>query len=181
MQQPLWFIAILPPEAVAQKIKDIQQEIADRFDPKRILKMPAHITVEPPFRYEDTGARHLEERLAPFFSEREAFGLQLRNFGTFRQDVVFIEVAPSLPLLELHAQLSDFLRVQTGIVKHEPWHGGYTPHVTVANRDVTPQAHERIWREFNTRKFYAEFQVSEIALLRHDEKIWHVQRRFPLK
>lgn len=181
MQQPLWFIAILPPEAVAQKIKDIQQEIADRYGPRRILKMPAHITMEPPFRYEDNGEIRLADRLAPFFSERETFRLQLRNFGTFRQDVVFIEVSPSLPLLELHAQLSDFLRGQTAIVKKEPWHGGYTPHVTVANRDVTPEAHERIWREFNTRKFYAEFQVSEIVLLRHDDKLWHVERHFPLK
>ena len=178
----LWFIAVFPPGDIAEKIRAIQHEIADRFGPRRILKIPVHLTLEPPFRYDEQYESEMSAGLEKFFSTHPGFSLELRNFGSFRDDVVFIEVAPSLPLLELHAELSAFLREKTSIVTGSPWHGGYTPHITVANRDVTPAAHERIWREFNTRKFFAEFPVSDVVLLRHDEveKMWRVHRRFPL-
>lgn len=176
----LWFIAILPPDDVAEKVRAVQHEIADRFGPKRILKIPVHITVEPPFRFDDAGETRMTSVLDLFFAKTPGFTLELRNFGSFRDDVIFIEIVPSLPLLEMQSQLSDYLRGEAGIIHEVPWHGGYTPHMTVANRDVTPAAHERIWREFNTRKFYAAFSVTEIALLRHDEKMWHIHRRFRL-
>lgn len=160
----------------------MQQEIADRFGPRRILKIPVHLTLEPPFRYDEQYESEMSARLEKFFSTHRGFSLELRNFGSFRNDVVFIEVAPALPLLELQADLAKFLREETGIVGGTPWHGGYTPHVTVANRDVNPPTHARIWNEFNTRKFYAIFDVADVVLLKHDEveKMWRVHRRFPL-
>jgi 2'-5' RNA ligase len=175
----LWFIALLPPDTVTEKVRAVQHEIADRFGPKSILKIPVHITLEPPFRLDDAEEPRLDALLRKFFATKENFSLKLKNFGSFRENVVFIEVAPSLPLLEIHGELSGLLRADA-IVKTAPWQGGYTPHMTVANRDVTPEAHHHIWREFNTRKFYAEFSVEDIALLRHDEKLWQVHRRFPL-
>ena len=177
----LWFIAIIPPEDVAEKVRAVQREIAGRFGPRRILQIPVHITLEAPFRYDDQN-EHLPRLLEDFFRKKKGFDLELRNFGSFRQNVIIIEVAPSLPLLELRAELGNFLRKDTGIVQGVPWQGGYTPHMTVANRDVTPEAHARIWKEFNTRKFYAEFQVEDVSLLRHGlpEKMWHVYRRFAL-
>ncbi len=181
-QKTLWFIAIIPPDDVAEKVRAIQQEIAGRFGPRSSLKIPVHITLEPPFRLHDAEEPQLDILLRNFFATKEEFSLELRNFGSFRENVVFIEVTPSLPLLEMHDQLSELLRGPAAIVKAAPWHGGYTPHMTVANRDVTPEAHERIWREFNTRKFYAAFPVQEVALLRHhpEEKLWQVHRRFLL-
>lgn len=141
-----------------------------------------HLTLEPPFRYDAQYESEISARLEKFFSTHRGFSLELRNFGSFRDDVVFIEVAPTLPLLELQADLAKFLREETGIVGGTPWHGGYTPHVTVANRDVNPPTHARIWNEFNTRKFYAIFDVADVVLLKHDEieKMWRVHQRFPL-
>lgn len=180
MNSLLWFIAILPPDDVAEKIRTIQLDIADRFGPKRALHIPVHITLESPFRYVTEGTADLENMLGDFFSDKKSFELELRNFGTFRQDVIFIEVSPSLPLLEMQEALSHYLRVEKHIVEKPPWHGGYTPHLTVANRDVTPEQHHLIWKEFNTRKFYAKFVVNEACLLEHDGKVWQVRQRFAL-
>jgi 2'-5' RNA ligase len=181
LKKSLWFVAIIPPEEIFGQIRSIQQEIADRFGPRRILKIPVHLTIEAPFRHENGAGTPLDFLLRDFFAAKTRFSLELRNFGSFRQDVVFIQVEPSLPLLEIQSQLGVFLRTETSTIRGEPWHGGYTPHITVANRDVTPEAHQRVWREFKTRKFYAAFDVTEIVLLRHDEKLWQVHHRFPLR
>lgn len=166
-EQSLWFLAILPPADVADRVRAVQQEIADRFGPRKILRIPVHVTLEAPFRLDEDGAARMTEHLRDFFARQTAFSLELRNFGTFRHSVVFIEVVPNLNLLELHAHTSALLREEHAYIKERSWQQGYTPHVTVANRDVTPQAHRAIWAEFNTRKFYAKFPVNEIHLLRH--------------
>lgn len=181
MNNVLWFIAILPPDDVAEKIRSIQHDIADRFGPKRALKIPVHITLESPFRYLTENTTDLENMLGEFFSGRKTFELELRNFGAFRHDVIFIEVAPSLQLLELQQALHAYLRVEKRVVEKSPWHGGFTPHITVANRDVSEQDHRLIWKEFNTRKFYAKFGVSAVSLLQHDGDSWQVRRRYSLE
>lgn len=185
-EQVLWFLAILPPADVADRVRAVQQEIADRFGPHKILKIPVHVTLEAPFRLDEEGAARMTEHLRDFFAKQPAFSLELRNFGTFRHSVVFIEVVPNLTLLELHEHTSALLREEHAYIKERSWQQGYTPHVTVANRDVTPPAHRAIWGEFNTRKFYAKFAVNEIHLLRHTPvaehsvNMWLSHARFPL-
>lgn len=166
-EQSLWFLAILPPHDVADRVRAVQQEIADRFGPRKILRIPVHVTLEAPFRLNEEDAARMTEHLRAFFAKQASFTLELRNFGTFRHSVVFLEVVPNLTLLELHEHTSALLRDEHAYIKERSWQQGYTPHVTVANRDVTPAAHRAIWSEFNTRKFYAKFAVHEIHLLRH--------------
>jgi 2'-5' RNA ligase len=177
----LWFLAILPPADVSARVREIQQEIADRYGPRRAMRIPVHITVEPPYRRDETVADWMTERLSVFFANEAAFELELRDFGAFRDDVIFIDVAANLQLLEMHQRLSDYLRAQPAIIETAPYHTGYKPHMTVANRDVEPEVHKRIWNEFKSRKFYASFPVTEITLLRHDGKEWHVYRQFALR
>jgi len=176
----LWFIAILPPEDTTEEIRKIQHEIKNRFGPSRALRIPVHITLESPFRYGDTPSFTFGENLKKFFSTINSFPLELRNFGSFRDDVIFIEVTPQLALLELHEKLSLFLR-ENNIATGDFHKAGYTPHVTIANRDVDPHTHHEIWKEFNTRKFYAKFDVDSVALLFHDGSHWQIHQRFFLK
>ncbi len=166
-EQSLWFLAILPSPDVADRVRAVQQEIADRFGPRKILRIPVHVTLEAPFRLNEEDAARMTEHLRTLSAGQPSFSLELRNFGTFRHSVVFLEVVPNLALLELHEHTSALLRDEHAYIKARSWQQGYTPHVTVANRDVTPAAHRAIWSEFNTRKFYAKFDVNEIHLLRH--------------
>lgn len=176
----LWFLAILPSDEVAGRVRQIQQEIADRYGPRRAMRIPVHITLEPPFRRDAADADWMSERLQNFFTTEVPFDLELKDFGAFRDDVIFIDVAPELQLLEMHTRLSTCLREEPAIIAGAPFHKGYKPHMTVANRDIEPDVHQRIWNEFRSRKFYARFHVDAITLLRHDGKEWHLHRRFPL-
>jgi len=180
LNRTLWFVAILPPADIAEKVRSVQQEIAERFGPRRALRLPPHITVEPPFRLDDAEEPTLRRVLGEFLGQQRSFDLALRNFGSFRDDVIFLEIAPNLALLELQGALSKFMRGDAAIIQEPPFHEGYTPHMTVANRDVTPPIHHRIWDEFNTRKFYAEFRVERLTLMRHDGTQWHRHADFSL-
>jgi len=177
----LWFLAILPPEEVAAEVRKLQQEIAERFGPRRAMRIPVHITVEPPFRRDAADSGWMSKRLAEFFAQENAFELELRNFGAFREDVVFIDVVASLPLLEMQQRLSNYLRAPPVIIATPPQRKGYKPHLTLANRDVEPKLHRQIWGELKTRKFFARFMVSAVTLLRHDGKAWQVETIFPLR
>jgi 2'-5' RNA ligase len=177
----LWFIAIVPPEDVIAQVRDLQHEIAERFGPRRALALPPHITMEAPFRYPEERWPNADKLLKEFFRGEASFEIVLRNFGSFRDDVIFLEVVPNLALLELHGRLSSFMRGEAAVISEPPLHPAYTPHMTIANRDVTPRAHHLIWQEFNTRKFFARFAVAAVSLLRHDGKNWHIQRSYPLR
>ena len=145
------------------------------------MRIPVHITVEPPFRRDATDAEWMSERLAAFFATENSLELELRGFGAFRDDVIFIDVAANLGLLEMHQRLSDMLRAPPAIIEAAPFRTGYKPHMTIANRDVEPETHRRIWNEFKARKFYARFPVSAVTLLRHDGKDWHIYKQFALR
>lgn len=176
----LWFLAILPPPDITEQVRALQHEIADRFGPRRALRIPVHITLEPPFRRADADAEWMCSHLQDFFAHVGAFDLELKNFGAFRQDVVFIEVTANLALLELQQHLSTYLRQEPAIITTAPYHAGYKPHLTLANRDVTPASYRKIWQMLQTKKFFARFRVAGVTLLRHDGKMWQVYREFLL-
>lgn len=181
MESFLYFIAILPPDSVGAEVRLVQNYIASRFGPRRAMRLPVHITVEPPFRLPPSQHALLEKRLSHFFQNESAFELELKNYGTFRQDVLFIDVNPTLQLLEMQARLSRFLREEPALIRSKPLHEGYKPHLTLANRDIDSHTHHRLWSEFNTRKFFARFVVETIALLRHEDKEWKNVRNFALQ
>ncbi|MCX7633297.1 MAG: 2'-5' RNA ligase family protein [Turneriella sp.] len=179
-RKSLWFLAILPPADVENAVRALQAELAERFAVRRGLKIPVHITLEPPFRLPPDEADALCARLKEFFGKKDSFMLELKNFGVFREDVLFIDVVPNLALLELQQELSAFLRAPPATIDTAPRHAGFKPHLTVANRDVPPPVHRKIWREFRHRPFYARFEVRDVALLRHDGKFWQSHASFAL-
>lgn len=180
-EKTLWFVAIIPPESVAREIREVQNEIAARFGPHRAMRLPPHITLEAPFRLPNEEATELLGALKKFFSQKFDITIELRNFGAFRHDVVFIEVVPNLVLLEMQATLSRYLRDTKHLIHEAPFHEGYTPHLTIANRDVKDYQFHALWHEFNTRKFYARWDVEHITLLRHSDKVWQQHAQFSLK
>jgi len=176
----LCLIAILPEASVTEQIRSLQQEITTQFGPKRALSVPVHITLEAPFRVAEERVAELSEVLRGFFSGRPKMILNLRDFGSFRQDTFFVSVEPNLALLETQLQLSALLRSEVEFIKEKPRFIGYHPHVTLANRDVTPEAFMRIDKEFRGRKFHARFAVHKVELLRHDGKLWQAYADFDL-
>ena len=180
MNQPLYLIALLLPDAISKSVRDLQIEIRDRFGCQKAMRISPHVTLEAPFRLPEMAESELLSTLVRFFSQQNKFELELKNFGTFRNNTVFIEVASNLSLLEIQRALGQTLRDEMDAKWNKPFYAGYTPHVTIANRDVTPELHSEIWKVFKNRKFFARFTVREICLLKHDGQRWSILNQFLL-
>jgi len=172
----LYFVAIIPPSDVCAEVLAIQRDFAARFQSSRSLKVIPHITLKAPFGY----PANCHEDVLNWFNALKInvseFFIELRNFGCFpnsKSPVIFIEPVPSHLLLTLQKKA---MRQFVDSFPSEPvmeLEIKFTPHLTVAYRDLNPHFFVSAWEEYSEKKFFAMFQVNEIYLLQHDGVRWN--------
>lgn len=180
-KQNLYFIAIVPPADVRESITVIKQDLANRFSSKKALRIIPHITLKAPFRF--TGNN--EEELLRWFALTPVgvhpFLQELKDFGSFpskRNPVIFIEPRVNESLLSLQKTIqTHFVRTfgKEQVAQNE-YH--FSPHITVAYRDLMFHRFKEAWQEYRDKKFMAAFNVSSFHLLQHDGQQWNTLREF---
>jgi len=93
--------------------------------------------------------------------------------------VIYIQVLKTPELLALQVELSAYLERELKIVDAAVKKRAYTPHMTVAFRDLTRQNFRAAWTEFQHQPFQFKFAVSALTLLLHDGRRWNVYAGFP--
>ncbi|MFZ9028484.1 MAG: 2'-5' RNA ligase family protein [Crocinitomicaceae bacterium] len=170
----LYFVAIMLPEELDNEIRSFQQEMASKYNASRQLKIPVHITLLPPFRYER------EDEVVTAFKDassliKKPMEIELSGFGEFRNKVLFVNVIKTDVLNEMRAFLVS--KISTSLELELPEHyQSFHPHVTIANRDLTRSAFLKAWPVFKNRKFKAHFNEIEIALLKHVDGRWKIMK-----
>jgi 2'-5' RNA ligase len=180
--ESLYFIAILAPPDIAERVTAIKNEIAERFESRHALKLPPHITLQPPFLMNIERLESLKGDLTNHFRKFSSTKLVLDNFGNFRKrrnPVIFIQVKNNSQLAELHKKLMLFLR-KTGF-HEEKTSLEFHPHMTVAHRDLSQHNFRKAWREFQNKFFNMEFVARSVHLLKHDGEKWTPILEFELK
>ncbi len=71
------------------------------------------------------------------------------------------------------------LETVLGIVDPVSKSRAFSPHMTVAFRDLTRQNFKAAWQEFQQRQLQFEFTATQLTLLIHDGKRWNVSAEFP--
>ncbi len=181
MSVRLYFIAILLPKEISEKVIVIKQEFAGRFESSRALRSPPHVTLQAPFKMDDKDQATLEKMLDDFFKPFPVFKIEFSNFGSFarnRSPVIFIQPLPNDMLNNMHTHLMMFLRKLDFSEENTSLH--FNPHMTVAYRDLTPANFKKAWPEFAKRDFDEGFMVEKIHLLKHDGKKWIPVAEFEL-
>ena len=136
-------------------------------------RMPAHITILPPFDLDSDVLPGVVDHLSAVASECAPFEVELHGTGTFQpvSPVVFIALARGISSCE---QVET--RVRTGVLSVEsrfPYH----PHVTLAH-DVSDEVLTRAFVEFTD--FRAAFTVMTMHMFRLDDDGWHPVQAFAL-
>jgi 2'-5' RNA ligase len=168
----LFFIALLPPKEIADKIIALQKEVAEKFDCRHALKSPPHITLVPPFRCNDELEKVIIEPLRDFFSQTASFEIQLHGFSCFeRNRVIFIDLVRNGHLEKIYFDLQNFADDNIPVKLHEK-HAQFTPHITIASRDLRKEMFREAWSEFRERAFEGAFDSSSAWLLRHSGTEW---------
>ncbi len=173
------FMALLPPPAIQAAAAALQQELSDRFASRAAQKSPPHITLHPPFTWPLAQLPDLTLALTTFAAQQQAVPITLDGFGAFPPRVIYIQVARSPGLLQLQQDLAQWLTATYGIQAQRSAGRRFTPHLTVAFRDLTPANFQLAWLELAERSFAAEFMSTDLTLLRHTGQHWVVQQRAP--
>lgn len=176
----LYFIAIVPPDPLADQIWNLKEFFQEVYQTKASLNSPAHITIHMPFDWKLAKEEKLVEGLRSFAKGRAGFDVSLNGFGCFAPRVIFINVDENESLRQLHNDLMRFCKVKFNVFNARYKDQAYHPHVTLAFRDLRKPMFHKAWEEFQSKPFSSSFQVKDFTLLKHNGKRWEVFRDFSL-
>jgi 2'-5' RNA ligase len=174
----LYFLAFIPPEIIKQEVTILKEEICLKYAAKHALKLPAHITLQAPFKINEEDKVTLLEVLTRFAEKERPLEINLSGFGSFPPRVIFIDVQNKQPIIEFHDRLQRALSKISNLQGAE--YRKLHPHVTLATRDLKEENFQVAWNDFKDRKYSATFQANSIYLLRHNGKAWKVNSEFIL-
>lgn len=173
-----FFIALIPPQEIQDYADRVIQELTDRYR-TRTAKAPPHVTLQPPFLWELDRVSELEDRLQQFAAARSPVPVTIAGFGAFAPRVLYLNVLKTPELLALQADLLRDLE-QIGIRDPKNKQRGFSPHLTVASRNITKPVFQAVWQELQPRSVQFEFVGDRLILLIHNGQRWQVRSAFGL-
>lgn len=177
--KPRFFIALLPPQDIQDYATEIKEYFAQNYDSRHALNSPPHITLQPPFEWQLDAAPVLEQTLSTFAETQMPVPVILKGFGAFVPRVIYINVIKSPELMSLQSYLMAHLEGSLGIVDSVSKSRPFSPHMTVAFKDLTRQNFRAAWPKFERRELEFKFSVSQLTLLIHDGGRWIINSEFP--
>ncbi|NKB17243.1 MAG: 2'-5' RNA ligase family protein [Pseudanabaena sp. CRU_2_10] len=170
---------MLPPQSIQAAIADIQSYFSDRYDSRAALRSPPHITLQAPFAWLPDNIATLQQHLEAFVHNYTAIPITLDGFAAFAPRVIYVDVVKSPTLIALQADLAKYMETTVGVVDPKGRSRPFTPHMTVAFRDLTRQNFKAAWEEFKERSLHFEFAANCLTLLLHDGQQWNIHSEFP--
>lgn len=181
LSKRLLFVALVPPENIQNQVTEIKEYFAREYNSSHALRSVPHITLQPPFKWPTENLSLLQESLETFAQKCSAFPITLSGFSAFPPRVIYVNVVKTPELLKIQKDLIEFTETTLGIVHPPSKIRPFSPHVTVAFRDLTKQNFRTAWLEFKERSLHFEFTVSQLTLLIHNGKRWDICNEFPFQ
>ncbi|MCB0555719.1 MAG: 2'-5' RNA ligase family protein [Phaeodactylibacter sp.] len=178
MTDHLFFIAVLPDEAIQAEVARFKHYAARHFKSSRALRSPAHITLFSPFRWPPDKLAQLEGCLQRFARQERSFLQGLKNFNCFKPHVIFVDVERNDELPGLQNRLEEQLKRELELI-NDSQHD-FNPHLTVAFKDLKRSIFPEAWEYFSRIAYERQFLVSEITLLENNGREWVVFEQFEM-
>ena len=179
LAQARFFVALVPPQEIQDYANQRIQELGDRYQTRTAKAVP-HITLQPPFLWQTNTVSRLEECLSSFAHTQRQIPVILSGFGAFAPRVLFINVLKTAELLQLQIDLMADLEKHLGIVDPMAQRRSFSPHLTIASRNLTRQTFKQAWSELQPQQVEFQFVADRLTLLIHDGHQWHIQSEFRL-
>ncbi|WP_345072591.1 2'-5' RNA ligase family protein [Hymenobacter fastidiosus] len=174
----LFLVALLPPEPVLGQVWALKQAVRQRTGSRNAVRLPAHITLIPPTRQPAEFEASCRQTLRAFAAARQPFLVGLENFDWFGDRTLFVRVTEAAALRSCHAALLAWCATRLPAVAPEA--RPFTPHLTLATRDLPAAQVPALRQDFAARTFAATFEVRTLTLFRHDGQQWIRVEDFPL-
>lgn len=175
----LFLICLIPPASIVDDVDEIRNYIAEKFQVYESLKRPAHITLYGPIKIasRDTEERFFNALSTAVFSD--PFTQVLYNFNSFLQHTFYLDVEQNIGIMNLQKQIKKALIPLKLDSQQDNFK--FTPHLTLAFKDVKPPVFESIINTFKDRKFKRTYTVSGFSVYKHMDKKWQPYKEFPFK
>jgi 2'-5' RNA ligase len=170
---PLYLVAVLPPEPVFTETWALKQEVHRLTGSRNAVRLPPHITLLPPFRAPAAFEADYLAALAEFAITESPFDVALDGFAWFGNRTLFVHVARAEALKAFHTRLVNWCTEHLPQVPLES--RPFTPHLTLATRDLPPAQAPELRQLFAERQYEATFAVAGLTLFRHDGQQWQPQ------
>lgn len=173
----LYFIALVPHPELNDEIRELKEEMKILSGAKDILKSPAHITMQKPFKRGDSEEPGIIKTLRSFAKQQKSFSVDLDGFGSFPPHVIFIVVKNHEPVVELHTRLREVLLKDLKLSDGEIM-SDIHPHITLTTRYLIQSGFYDAWPKFKDRQYSNSFEAHSLCLLKHDGHKWEILNRF---
>jgi 2'-5' RNA ligase len=174
----LYLVALLPPEPVFSHVWSLKQEVHRLTGSRNAVRLPPHITLLPPLHADNDFEGACTAALTEFAATQAPFSVAVQDFAWFGNRTLFVHVSESAALKRFHAQLLAWCdgRLPQVLPENRP----YTPHMTLATRDLPPAQVPELRQLFSERTYAAEFAVMQFTLFRHNGQQWQPRATFVL-
>jgi len=157
-----------------------------KYDSSYACRKISHITLQKPFRLDQQKSENfkvLQSALNSVARRHQPFKVYLSGFGHFGSNVLFVNIEPTDPLLSLRNDIRSELKDQKQLQfdKKRLGRSSFSPHITIANRDLTKENFNRAWPILKNRTFEHSFSCNCFWLLKHNTKEWIPDNKYSLK
>lgn len=174
----LYFIALIPPEDIQKDVINLKMHFKEQYNSKKALTSPPHVTLFPPFQCDQVD--YLKEILEKVAANMEPVEVYQDGFGSFPPKVIYINVEKSEELQAIHEKVVQALANELDIPNDRYGDKPYSPHMTLATKDLTKENFKKAWPKFKDQPFQARWTADAISLLKHNGKYWEVLEEFML-
>lgn len=173
------FIGVPVPDDLAEFLGHCRSWMGRKYGCKSGFRTPFHVTLVPPFSLTDgESIRALALSLEAYASRADSFMSRASGFGSFGERTVFARVIPDQRWVALRDGLYTALtRAIPGVLTKDA--RPFTPHLTVANRDIPPGAVAHALQYFGDLGLDADFPVDVLALFECRGGVWEVAAALP--
>lgn len=183
-KENLYFIAIIPSKEISDAITVFKSDFAHRFESKAALRVIPHVTLKAPFKLPVSSHSDLQQWFRNLSFNSGSFQIELKNFGAFRNKkhpVIYVQPILNASLFSLQKEIIRSFRFSFEEIIIMETELNFTPHITIAYRDLSFDKFLEGWKEYEMKEYQAVFEVSSFHLLQHSGIAWEVVDTFHIK
>lgn len=176
---PRFFVALMLPQEADDFARQVIRDLKTQYR-TRTAKAAPHITLQAPFRWPIAEVDRLEEAIAHVATTLPPIPVHLTGFGSFPPRVIYIDVEKTAELLQAQTQLTQYLQTQPQAIELKPERRTFSPHVTVASRNMNRKIFKIIWQELREQPADFQYVCDRLTLLIYNAEGWSIYREFEL-
>ncbi|WP_342647088.1 2'-5' RNA ligase family protein [Mucilaginibacter sp. CSA2-8R] len=162
-----------PEDRLKKKIFEFKNKFTIDYKCALASNLIPHITLSQ-FVLRESNEIELRNMLRLYASTIAALNVDLRGFGRFNKQTIFLKVCQQQEIIKIIVGLKSFINNDTYPSKFVP-NFSSKPHVTIA-KQMTERQFECAWKDFKSEFFFDGYYAKDMLLLRRnfdEERVRH--------